>query len=119
MSFRPNAKFGNSARIEEAPRRRGGHSVQRLAQAASAPASAPDAAEAADLYYRKFPRGLAYLHFDSTQAAVTFLREKLSAQQIGGAVLQVGERRYQGGQVAALVKSLGEEPGRASAELDA
>lgn len=62
--------------------------------------------EAADLYYRKASRGLEYRHFDSVGAAVHFARDNLSAPQIMGAVLQVGEDRFEGAEVAAMVRQL-------------
>ena len=93
-------------RIDEPRVRRGGFSARSYA--ANAPAVAePNLGEAADLYYRKFPKGLAYRHFESTERALKFVRDTLSAHQTTSAVLQVGERRYEGAEVAAMVNQLG------------
>jgi hypothetical protein len=115
ISFRTSQKYA-STRIEEEPRRHG-FSGQRYIQPASPPVAAPDLAEAADLYYRRATRGLAYLHFDSPEAAITFIRDNLSVRQLEGAVLQVGEHRYQGEGVAALLRRMA--PRQATAKLDA
>ena len=120
MSFRPSRQFAASVRIDDTPERRGVFSGRRTA--VSSPVSVPGLDEAADLYYRRPPRALAYRHFDSADAAIRFVRENLKAPEIAGCVLQVGERRFEGGDVAAMVKRLGPAPARpkaSKAELDA
>jgi hypothetical protein len=107
MSFRPSRQFAASVRIDETPERRGVFSGRRPAAAAPAPAPEPGTGEAADLYYRRPPRALAYRHFDSADAAIQFAHDNLSAPEIASCVLQVGERRFEGGDVAAMVKRLG------------
>jgi hypothetical protein len=120
MSFRPSRQFAASVRIDETPPRRGlSSSGQRAATAASVPASKPSLDEAADLYYRRPPKALAYRHFDSADMAIRFVRDNLTAVQIANAVLQVGEQRFEGSEVAAMVKQLGSVRPQAAAQYDA
>lgn len=96
-----------SARVAGAEEQRAIFAGRRYEQIADLPTEEPELAEAADLYYRRLPRGLTYRHFDSATAAIRFAHESLSALQVGGAVLQVGEQRFEGAAVAAMVRRLG------------
>lgn len=112
MSFQPSHRFSSTVRIDEARERRGGF-ARRNAAATVAPIEAePDLAESADFYFRRPPRSLGYRHFESAEAALLFARDSLSKAQLLGSVLQVGERRFEGEQVAVLVSRL---PARADA----
>jgi hypothetical protein len=116
MSFRPSRQFAASVRIDDTPARRGLSSAgQRAVAAASSAAVKPDLDEAADLYYRRPPKALAYRHFDSAEIAIRFIRDNLNSVQIANAVLQVGEQRFEGDEVAAMVKRLGPGDQRAYA----
>jgi hypothetical protein len=88
----------------------------RFSRAANDETGAP---EAADLYYRRPPKALAYRHFDSADVAIRYVRDNLNAAQIAGSVLQVGETRFEGAEVAAMVRRLGARPQPAEAMLDA
>jgi hypothetical protein len=65
---------------------------------------APD--ECADLYYRRPPKALVYRHFEGIGAALRFVRDSLTRVQMLSSVLQVGERRFEGNEVVALVDRL-------------
>lgn len=93
-----------AVRIDGRQERRGTQPVRRPAEAA--PAQRLDAApeEAADLYYRKAARKLTYRHFDSAGAAIHFVRDNLSEPEMRGAALQVGEHRFEGAELAAMVR---------------
>lgn len=105
-----------SIRIDDTPERRG-PSIRR--QPRDVAVAQPAAEEAADLYYRRPPKALLYRHFDSAAAAARFIAENLTAAQIAGAVLQVGESRFEGAAVAALVQRLGAATAPARKKLDA
>jgi hypothetical protein len=120
MSFRPSRRFAASVRIDETPARRGrSSSGQRSAATASTAAVEPDLEESADLYYRRPPKALAYRHFESAEIAIRFIGDNLSAVQIANAVLQVGEQRFEGNEIASLVKRQDAGRQRASAPYDA
>ncbi len=120
MSFRPSRQFAASVRIDETPPRRGlSSSGQRATAATSVPASKPSLDEAADLYYRRPPKALAYRHFDSADIAIRFVRDNLTPVQIANAVLQVGEQRFEGSEVAAMVNRLDSGRQQAPAQYDA
>jgi hypothetical protein len=108
----PTRQFSSTLRSVEPLRRRGGTAVQRPA-ASAAPVVEPDADEAADLYFRKGSRGLQYLHFANAKTAIAYVRDNLTRQQQGVAVLQVGERRFEGDEVLAMVAKAEREKGQA------
>ena len=121
MSFRPSRQFAASVRIDDSSERRGLSSSGRrsAATAVNVPVLELGLEEAADLYYRRPPKALAYRHFDNADTAIHFVRDNLNAVQIASAVLQVGEHRFEGGEVAAMVKRLGPMPRQAAAHYEA
>ncbi len=108
----PTRQFSSTLRSVEPLRRRGGTAVQRPS-ATAAPVVEPDTDEAADLYFRKGSRGLQYLHFANAQTAIAYIRDNLTRQQQGVAVLQVGERRFEGDDVLAMVAKAERDKGPA------
>lgn len=100
MSYKSAAQSISPVRIEGRPERRGAVPGRRAAGASAV----PHVEEAADLYYRKGARKLTYRHFDSAGAAISFVRDNLSAQELNGAALQVGERRFEGAEISAMAR---------------
>jgi hypothetical protein len=119
MSFRRSSNYAAAIRIDETGERRG--VFQGRHTPASAQAALPDPSEPADLYYRRPPKSLTYRHFDSAGAAIDFVRDNLAAAQVASCVLQVGERRFEGSDVAAMVQRAAapEAPMRRRKKLDA
>jgi hypothetical protein len=108
MSFRTSSRFTSSVRIEGTAERRSSLPARALIQLDEAPTELDiELDESVDLYYRRPPRSLAYRHFESARSALIFARDSLSADQVRGSVLQVGERRFEGEQVALMVRRLG------------
>lgn len=93
-----------AVRIDSRQERRGAPPVRRPADAAPAQRLQATPEEAADLYYRKAARKLTYRHFDSASAALRFVRDNLSEAEMRGAALQVGEHRFEGAELAAMVR---------------
>ena len=107
MSPTPAATLGTSTRI-------GGRFARDL------PPPEPGFTESADLYYRRPPKSLAYRHFESANAAIFYGRDNLNQVQIASAVLQVGEIRFEGAEVADMLRRLHAGPQQpAAVTLDA
>jgi hypothetical protein len=104
MSYRSTTQSFSPVRIEGRPERRGAFSGRRVVEAPPLPHFEAGFEEAADLYYRKAARKLTYRHFDSAGEAIRFACDNLSAQELMGAALQVGEHRFEGVELTAMVR---------------
>jgi hypothetical protein len=89
-----------------APRTAPSPSVGRRVARAERSTIDPGLEESADLYFRRPPKALAYQHFDNAESAILFVRDNLTTVQVASAVLEVGERRFEGTEVAAMVKGV-------------
>jgi hypothetical protein len=106
LLLRSPPRLDASTRVAEASARATPRSG-RHGEGAGPSALQPRPEESADLYYRRPPKALAYHPFDNAGAAILFVRDNLTPAQMASAVLQVGELRFEGAEVAAMAKGLG------------
>ena len=105
QNFTSRRQFGPSMRIDDPERSRARVATRVQKTDARSSLATPDPEEAADLY---FPRrgggaGLGYRHFGTLTAALEHARDSLTPAQRGHCVIQLGEKRFDSGQVARLI----------------
>lgn len=109
-AIRTSQHFTPSVRIDHLPQRRGNLGGRRRLSPPVPPAIDRIVHESADLYFQRRSKGLDYRHFDGAVLALRFMRDNLSPVQVSGAVLEVGDDRFDGKLLATMVKGLAPRP---------
>lgn len=105
-TIRTSRHFNPAIRVDRPGTAAAPAAIRPAGSASSGTDIADDLDETADLYFRRPPQSLTYRHFDSAAVAIRYVRDNLNSKQIVQAILEVGERRFEGEALLRMVNRL-------------